>query len=134
MGSGDTAGLRGRRGLVVQHDPIPEKGAVRLSVEGELDHHTFETLNTAIREVLDSGCFRLVLDLSQVRYVSSSGIGVLIGALAEVRDNHGDLVLLRPHPAVLEVLKTLGLAGEIAIADNLEAALAVFSANTEVCP
>lgn len=131
MGSGDTAILRGQRGLAVQQQPIPAKGAVLLSIEGELDHHTFDTLTEAIREVVDGGCFRLILDLSQVKHVSSSGIGVLVATLAEVRGSQGDLVLLRPHPAVKEVLDALGLAGAITVAGDLESALCVFPDNTE---
>ncbi|MCY3019421.1 MAG: STAS domain-containing protein [Planctomycetota bacterium] len=134
MGSGNTGILKGARGLAVQQQPVPAKGAVLLSVEGELDHHTFEILNEAIRDVVDGGCFRLILDLSQVRYVSSSAMGVLVGTLAEVRAGQGGLVLLRPHPAVQEMLDTLGLAGEIPVAGDLEAALCVFPDSTEACP
>lgn len=134
MGSGDAATRRGSGGLSVQQQPIPAKGAVLLSIAGDLDHHTLEILNEAIREIVDGGCFRLVLDLSQVKYVSSAGVGVLVGTLAEVRAGQGDLVLLRPNPAVQEVLETLGLAGEITVAADMDAALCVFSDNIEACP
>jgi len=135
MGRGNTAILRGARGLTVQQEPLPGKGAVLLSLEGELDQHTFETLDQAIREVVDGGCFRLIVDLSQVRYVSSTGIGVLVGTLAEVRASQGDLVLLRPHPAVQAVLDIVGLTGEmITVAGDLESALRAFSDKTAARP
>jgi anti-sigma B factor antagonist len=51
-----------------------------------------ETLN----DLLFEGAKRFILDLSQVRYVNSAGIGLLITILTKIRNKDGEMVLMNP--------------------------------------
>lgn len=84
-------------------------GIVQLTVRGFLDAHTFEQLEKAIDELFEAGTYRIIVDLSGLDYISSAGAGVFIGALDKLRENDGNLVLLRPNPNVKEVFDLLGL-------------------------
>jgi anti-sigma B factor antagonist len=47
-----------------------------------------------IRELVDRGRVKIVLDLGGVTYIDSSGVGMLVGKLKSVRENGGDVRLL----------------------------------------
>ncbi len=103
------------------------KGEVALvRVQGFLDAHTFEQLEEEIRDVYDSGCFKLVVDLSKVDYISSAGAGVFIGARSEGQENGGDVIILNPTAGVKEVLELLGLTQIFKVYDDYASALASF--------
>jgi stage II sporulation protein AA (anti-sigma F factor antagonist) len=101
-------------------------GVALLRVEGFLDAHTFEQLEEAIRVVFDGGCFKLVVDLGRVDYISSAGAGVLIGARSESQENGGDIVLLNPTENVKEVFDLLGLTQIFKVVNDRAAAMAAF--------
>ncbi len=101
-------------------------GVALLRVEGFLDAHTFEQLEESIRGIFEGGCYKLVVDLARVDYISSAGAGVLIGARSESQENGGDIVLLNPTESVREVFDLLGLTQIFKIVGDQAAALATF--------
>lgn len=120
------------RGLSIQRKPCPDESVMLFNLEGDLDHGTFDVLDAAIRTALDSGCSRLVLDLSQIGDISPSGIDAIIQVLAEIHERGGGLVLLNPGPGVQEVLNTLeslNLTKPITTCDNIEDAIMFFYRN-----
>ena len=102
-------------------------GVAVIRVQGFLDAHTFEQLEEVIREVYDGGCFKLVVDLARVDYISSAGAGVFIGARSESQENGGDVVLLNPTEGVREVFELLGLTQIFKLAIDETAAVAAFN-------
>jgi hypothetical protein len=64
----------------------PEGSAVVAAVNGRLDGVTAEDFGKAMREVIQNGATRLVLDLGHVSYISSRGVGELVVA-AKARRN-----------------------------------------------
>jgi anti-anti-sigma factor len=101
-------------------------GVAMLGVEGFLDAHTFEQLEEAIRGVFNEGCYKLVVDLGRVDYISSAGAGVLIGARSESQENGGDIVLLNPTENVKEVFDLLGLTQIFKVVADKATALSAF--------
>jgi anti-sigma B factor antagonist len=101
-------------------------GVAVIRVRGFLDAHTFEKLEEAIREVYDAGCYKLVVDLAKVDYISSAGAGVFIGARSESQENGGDVVLLKPTEGVREVFELLGLTQIFKVAEDEASAVATF--------
>ena len=59
----------------------------------------------AIRDVVDEGYERLVMDLSEVEFVDSSGLSVLVSALKAARNADGDVVLAGPTPEVQALIE-----------------------------
>ena len=51
------------------------------------------SLNEQLHELIDAGKTNVVVDLSKVKFMNSSGLGMLIGALTTMRKSGGDLRL-----------------------------------------
>jgi anti-sigma B factor antagonist len=103
-----------------------EKGVVIVRLTGYLDAHTFERLEETIGELFGQAKYKIVVDLSQVEYISSAGAGVFIGALSEAHEHKGNIVLMNPTANVREVFDLLGLTQIFQVVDDRGAALAVF--------
>jgi anti-anti-sigma factor len=56
---------------------------------GEIDVYTSPKVKDAITELIDQGHYNLVINLEKVRYIDSTGLGVLIGGLKRVREHGG---------------------------------------------
>jgi anti-sigma B factor antagonist len=65
-----------------------------LSVRGELDLYSSPSLRDRVLAAADEGDRRLVIDLSAVPFMDSSGLGVIVGCLKRVRESGGDLALV----------------------------------------
>jgi anti-sigma B factor antagonist len=95
-------------------------GVAILTINGHLDAHTFELLESEIRAVFNEGVFTILFDFSGVDYISSAGAGALIGAMEVSSENKGELVVANPSADVQEVVDLLGLSEQLVIAPSLE--------------
>ena len=76
-----------------------------IAIEGSIDALTAQELDQAVNEAA-SKCEKLVLDMSQVDYISSGGLRVVVGANRTVgKDN---LTLRGLAPNVLEIFRLTG--------------------------
>ena len=71
-------------------------------------------------EVIREGPSSIVLDLSEVTFLDSTGLGVLITGLKRCRSAGGDLVLVTAQPNVLKVLEITGLNDVFKVHDSVE--------------
>ena len=110
----------------IETQMLPEKSVVLVSLSGYLDAHTFERLEETIAELFTQNKYRIVVDLSEVEYISSAGAGVFIGALSEAHEHKGNIVLMNPTPNVREVFDLLGLTQIFQVVDDKATALGVF--------
>ena len=88
-----------------------------LSLEGYLDAHTAPQFERAIQEELDAGRVRLIVDGTQLKYISSAGLGVFMSFIEEVREKRGDIKICGLVPKVQQIFDILGFQ---AIYDMLE--------------
>ncbi|MEV0976870.1 STAS domain-containing protein [Streptomyces sp. NPDC049915] len=92
-----------------------EQGAwAVLQVSGELDLVTSPVLRQRVHDVIAEGRHSLVLDLSQVQFCDSSGVGVLIAARRLLRSCRGRLRLVLPAQGAVDgshVNRVLGALG-----------------------
>jgi anti-anti-sigma factor len=58
---------------------------VLIKVSGYIDAHTFEELENEIQSKFSAKQFKLIVDLSDVPYISSAGAGVFIGAFPQAQ-------------------------------------------------
>ena len=89
--------------------------ATRLVVTGEVDVSNASELRLAIDEALDQGAPRVEVDLSQVAYIDSTGIGVLVGASHRAGDEGNELVVTNPQANVRRVRGLLGVEKQLRI-------------------
>ena len=82
-----------------------EAGVPVLGVTGEIDVFTAPEFKIAINEAIESGLTDLVVDLTQVSYMDSSGFGTLLGATKRVRPNGGSINLVGCNDAIERMMK-----------------------------
>jgi anti-sigma B factor antagonist len=95
-----------------------------LAVDGELDLYTAPTLRDHVLAAADDDRHRLIIDLTEVPFMDSSGLGVIVGCLKRVRESGGDLVLVtRPGSPPGKLLSLTGLDRAIPTFASTEEAL-----------
>lgn len=94
---------------------IVDRGPHALSVSGEIDAHSAPVLADRLA-MLSSDEGDLVLDLSGVTFMDSSGLRVLIEVQQRVGTSSNGLVLQSPSQTVLHLLEVAGLAGHFTVA------------------
>ena len=62
------------------------------------------TLRDAVRDLLSKGIKKIVLNLADVSYIDSTGVGELVGSLMTVRNAGGDLKLMNLSEKVKDVV------------------------------
>ena len=89
-----------------------------IELSGFLDAHTVNSFENRLREILQAGETRVVIDLQGLNYISSAGIGALMALTQHLRKKNGDLVLLRPNDKVFKILDLLGFTKIFNVARN----------------
>ena len=95
--------------------------AVVVRLAGELDLYNAEEVRTALADAASSSPARVVVDLSEVDFVDSTALGVLVEARARVGAQR--LVLAAPQLDTRRTLQVSGLDRHIAVHDTVEDAL-----------
>jgi anti-sigma B factor antagonist len=76
---------------------------------GEIDLATVRILKQRLAEALELGTRHLIVDLEDVDFIDSTGLGVLIGTERRLRARGGRLIIACPNPAVRRVFEVTGL-------------------------
>lgn len=82
-----------------------------------------------IGSLLRNGKNKIVLECTSLEYLPSSGLGVIIGSLRQVRSVGGDIKIGGITPVVNELLETIGFTTLFEIYSTEEAALEMFGEN-----
>src|SRR6516165_7234995 len=84
-------------------------------------------LHSQLQELMTNGVRRFLLNLADLTQIDSSGVGTIIKAYRSIREQGGDLRLLRPSGHALEVFRELHLLEMIPSFDEENLALASFN-------
>lgn len=95
-----------------------------VTVLGELDAHVAPDLQTRLDPLLTVPAAAIVVDLSAVPFIDSTGLGVLVTTLKRVREVDGSLDVVVTAPRVLKVFALTGLDVVIPLHATLAEALA----------
>jgi anti-sigma B factor antagonist len=99
------------------------EGAVVLTVRGEVDVSTAPRLRQRLVELASDGRQRVVVDLDQVDFLDSTGLGVLVGGLKRFRSLGGDLILVCTQRRILKVFEITGLTRAFVVHDSIDDAV-----------
>ncbi len=100
------------------------EGVAVVTAVGEVDLHTAPQLEAALAEQIAAGHPRLVVDLSGVGFLDSTGLGVLVKALKAAREGEGWIRLVVTSPRIARVFEITGLDAQLPRFDTTQAALA----------
>jgi anti-anti-sigma factor len=93
-----------------------EQGEIVVQVDGDIDIATAPRLWRALEPHLDSPR-QLVVDLSRVSFIDSTGVGILIRAVNALRERGQRLTVRSPAPMTRTVFETVGLTRLIDLED-----------------
>ena len=94
-----------------------------VAVVGELDVFTAPKLEALLQELVASGHVHLVVDLTEVSFLDSTGLGVMVKALKWVREKDGSLQVVAADERIVKVFKITGLDSVMSLRSDLSAAL-----------
>jgi anti-sigma B factor antagonist len=126
-----STGHRAERDVRLKGDRVDIKVNVReaqgdtfvVDLNGEIDVYTSPKVKDAIGDLIDKGHYNLVINLEKVRYIDSTGLGVLIGGLKRVREHGGTVNLVCTNPQIKKIFDITGLVKIFGIYDDEDAAM-----------
>lgn len=99
-------------------------GHTVVEVHGEVDVYTAPMLRERLTELIGGGARSVVVDLSQVEFLDSTGLGVLVGTQKRLRISGGTLALVCPKEPLLKVFRITALDRVFHLYETVEAATA----------
>lgn len=95
-----------------------------LKLSGSIDIFNLENIKKNIEDII-MGHSRLILDLSKVEYIDSSGIGLIVGTLKRLKKNNesANMVIFGLNEYLEGLFKLINFSKLIPIAKNLDEAL-----------
>lgn len=93
---------------------------VVVEISGELDSSNCRQLRDVLLSRADAGHHRIAVELSDLSFMDSAGIGVLVGATKRARAADGRLCLVSPGRHIRQVLESMGLVSIMPIFDSLD--------------
>ncbi len=94
--------------VVVRSSPEHSTASL-VDVEGEVDVLTSPRLKTALAGVIDSGASTVLINLDRVKYLDSTGLGVIVSAMKRIREKDGTIVLAGLSPHLMKIFEITGL-------------------------
>lgn len=95
-----------------------------LSVGGEIDVYTAPQLRQRLIELVEAGSKHIIVDMEQVEFLDSTGLGVLVGGLKRVRALDGSLRLVCSQERILKIFRITGLEKVFGIYRTVDDAIA----------
>jgi anti-anti-sigma factor len=96
-------------------------GAVLVRLGGELDLHNADAVRQALAGAINGGAARIVVDMSEVEFVDSTTLGVLIEARSKL--GHDGVLLAAPQHETRRTLEVSGLDRHLPVHDTVDEAL-----------
>lgn len=104
----------------MQIETTPDSNRYVITVSGEVDLATSPALDTAIIAAIESGTSSVAIDLTDVSFMDSSGLGVIVRGLKRCREADKDLDLVITNERVLKVFGITGLDQVIPIHASIQ--------------
>lgn len=99
------------------------EGVGIISARGEVDLSTADTLRAEIDDVFAAGRRRVIVDLTDVEFIDSAGLGVLAGSHKKAEDAGIGFAVVTARQAILRPLEITKLVNVLTVVPTLDAAL-----------
>jgi anti-sigma B factor antagonist len=90
-------------------ETVREQDRVTVRLEGELDMLQAPEVSDTLTELVDSGVKDILVDLTELRFLDSSGLSALLGAHQAAEAQGGRLVLQSPNERIVRLVTITGL-------------------------
>ncbi len=96
---------------------------------GEIDSYTVDTFREALGNLVSVP--QLLIDLSEVPFMDSAGLGALIGAIRKSGDNDGVVVVSCGRASLLGLLRTTGFDQIVTVTETFEEGMEALGRNEQ---
>jgi len=86
-----------------------EQGIPVIALNGEIDVYTYPQLNEMIDKIVQEGANNIVVNMEDVRYIDSTGLGVLANTASKILLRKGQLNIVCTKPNVRKIFMVSGL-------------------------
>ena len=108
-----------------------ENGVVVVAINGEITFENSDQLRDKIDQLCEQNQCRIVIDLVNLKYMSSAGMGVLVHGLKNTRAKSGDLRLINLNDKMRRVFLITQFTHHFVVLKSLEEAVASFASPAE---
>jgi anti-sigma B factor antagonist len=98
-------------------------GAAVVLPDGFINAHTVRQFESTLEELVESGQYTILLNCKDLNYISSAGLGAIMGLIETVRENDGDILLSNLQQNVFAIFDTLGFTQLYKVFESEEEAL-----------
>lgn len=102
-------------------------GVSVIDLSGYLDAHTAPQLEAAFNSLIEKNKYRITVNFSNLKYISSAGLGVFMAYIETMRENGGDIKLSSMQPTVYNIFDLLGFPLLYEIFENEQEAINKFN-------
>ncbi|MEU5095481.1 STAS domain-containing protein [Streptomyces sp. NPDC020996] len=102
---------------------LPRTDVALLAVKGYLDIDTATEFQHHLANQLHHGRRHFLLDLSDVPFMDSSGMNIILRVYQEARELPGSVHIISPTPAVRRILDLTGVSITVPVSESVEEAL-----------
>jgi stage II sporulation protein AA (anti-sigma F factor antagonist) len=99
--------------------------------ESALDNNNAHEMHDAIGKLLSKGFRHIIIDMSQLEFLASAGVGAIIGNVETMREAGGDIVLCNLSKTVRHVLDVLDLGDYLTLMGSVDEATVRLGASTK---
>ncbi len=85
-----------------------KNGVIIVRVSGMLDAHTTPQMEKAFEDLISEGNYKVVVNLKDLDYISSAGLGVFMAYVETMRENKGDIKFAEASEKIYSVFDLLG--------------------------
>lgn len=100
-----------------------EKDTLLVVPDAELDHHSAKKMRESIDEHLSAGSKNVIFDFSELKFMDSSGIGMIMGRYKKAVKAGGKVFITSPLPQVKRIIEMAGLFRIIQIEPDIKHAI-----------
>jgi anti-sigma B factor antagonist len=104
------------------------KGIAIIDLAGEVDAFTSSRFREIMMDIIEGGGTNLIINMTDVQYIDSSGLGALVGGLKRATERKGRITLICERPQVRKVFEITGLEKVFPIFSTEQEALEAASA------
>lgn len=97
-----------------------------LKLNGFLDAHTYTILEEQLKKCINNSFYNILLDLDNLTYLSSAGLGAFMMHLETIRIKNGDIILMNLSTSISEIINMLHFNEIFKIVNNKEEAFLIF--------
>lgn len=100
------------------------KDIIIVEIAGELDHHTAKSAREKLDDAISDSCINnVIVNLSRLNFMDSSGIGVFIGRYKAIIKRGGNVSVFGANSHITKIWEVSGLSNIISIYENLGQAM-----------